>query len=160
MSDTQASMTAASSSGETSAVPFTTGDLDALERGLRREIELVRDAQRRSASGTPEERGRALQDAFDVNTIPRGAEAAGMPVERYRAIRESVGEVMTTLDFQGKIDGPQSVDTSHADAALRARLTRDPYATLPTASASALRARVDQLAPVWVEYVTLTAVGG
>jgi hypothetical protein len=144
-----------------SAAELTGETLDALERGLRRETQLVRDASARSSSATtPEERGRALQDGFPDRTIPIAAAEVGMSAPRYRAVRETVGRVLTALDFQGKIDGPMSVDTANADAALRARLTSDPFAELTPRSADALRARMDRLVPVWIEYVNLTAVGG
>lgn len=57
--DPRVAAASAQPDGETVAVAFTAADLEAFERGLRREIELVRDAQQRAASGTPEERGRA-----------------------------------------------------------------------------------------------------
>jgi hypothetical protein len=153
----------AASSSDTAppTAELTSETLDAFERGLRRETQLVRDASQRSSSATtPEERGRAIQDGFPDRTIPIAAAEAGMSTPRYRAVRETVDRVLTTLDFQGKIDGPLSVDTSNADAALRARLTSDPFAELSPRSAEALRARMDRLVPVWIEYVNLTAVGG
>lgn len=92
--------------------------------------------------------------------MPQGAEAAGLPVDRYRQVRDAVNEVFETLDFQGKIDGPLSMDMSRADAATKERLARDPFSDLSSGSAAALRARMDRLVPIWAEYVTLTAVAG
>jgi hypothetical protein len=40
------------------------------------------------------------------------------------------------------------------------RLAGDPFSNLCSGSAAALHARMDQLVPIWVEYVTLTAVTG
>jgi hypothetical protein len=93
-------------------------------------------------------------------TIAQGAEAAGLPVERYRSIRQTVVETFRTLDFQGKIDGPLSMDLSRADDATKQRLARDPFEALTPPSAAALRAHMDRLVPVWIEYVNLTAVAG
>lgn len=145
----------------TAADQLTAADLDALERGLRREVELVKDAQRRSGSAeNAQDRGRATMETFPEHTVPLAAQAVGVPADRYRSVRETVDRVFTTLDFQGKIDGPMSVDTARADAELRARLTSDPFAELGAASAAALRDRMDRLTPIWIEYKTLTAVGG
>ena len=151
----------AAADSSTGPAELTEDNLDAYERGLRREIEAVRTAQQRSGTATtPEERGAAIQASFDVATIPQGAEAAGLPVEEYREIRETVNEIFRTLDFQGKIDGPLSMDLSRADEATKQRLARDPFGDLSSSSAAALRARMDRLVPVWIDYVTLTAVAG
>ena len=87
-------------------------------------------------------------------------EASGLPLERYRLVRQTLSRLLTTLDFQGRIDGPQSVDTAHADAEMKARLASDPYAALDPVSAELLTARIDRIAPLWIQYVNLTVVGG
>ena len=143
------------------AVELTSDNLNVYERGLKKEIEAVRAAQQRArAAKTAEERGAAGQAAFEHATIPQGAEAAGLPVEQYRELREAVNGVFQTLDFQDKIDGPMSVDLTRADEATKARVARDAFADLPPESAAALRAQMDRLVPVWIEYINLTAVGG
>lgn len=140
---------------------FDIAEVDAFARGLARETELVREAQARArAAATAEERGDAMQAQWKEQTIPGGAEAAGMSVERYAAIREAITGTLQTLDFQGRIEGPMQLDTSRATPEMRRRLEADAYADLPAASASALRARLDRLAPIWATYVELTAVGG
>ena len=142
-------------------VSFTDTDLDKLERGLRKEIEAVKAAQVKASSATtPEARGEAIQAQWDTATIPQGAEASGLSADRYREIREAVDSVFTTLDFQGKIDGPLSIDLERADAATKARVSGDAFAPLPAGSASALRTRMDRLVPIWSEYKALVAVGG
>jgi hypothetical protein len=143
------------------AVELTSDKLNAYERGLKKEIEAVRAAQQRAgAAKTAEERGAAGQAAFEHATIPQGADAAGLPVEQYRELRAAVNGVFQTLDFQDKIDGPMSVDLTRADEATKARVARDAFADLPPESAAALRAQMDRLVPVWIEYINLTAVGG
>jgi len=142
-------------------VELTSDTLHAYERGLKKEIEAVRAARQRSGTATTaQERGQAIQASFEDATIPQGAAAAGLPVEEYRALRETVNGIFRTLDFQGQINGPLSMDLSRADAATKERLARDPFADLSSASAAALRAQRDRLVPVWIEYVTLTAVAG
>jgi hypothetical protein len=142
-------------------VALTTEKLEAFERGLKKEIEAVRSAHELSRNAkTAEERGKAIEASFEHVTIPQGASAAGMPVRDYGDLREVVNGIFQTLDFQGKIDGPLSIDLSRVDAATKERLSRDPLAELPPQSADALRAHMGRLVPVWIEYMTLTAVAG
>ena len=143
------------------AAELTPADLEAYAKGLARETELVRAAQERSrTAATPEARGEAQQAQWEDQTIPEGAKAAGLPVERYRAVRATVHRTFQWLDFQGKIDGPMQLDTANAAPDMKARLARDPFDELTPASRSALQAMMDRLVPPWIEYVKLTAVGG
>jgi hypothetical protein len=149
--------------GASGSVPIELGEaeLDAFERGFAREIELVRAAKKRGEeASSPEERGKAAQEEWEDSTAPRAAEAIGMAPERYRAIREVVTGVLETLDLQGKIDGPMEIDLSLAPPEMRARLEGDAFAGLSPSSAAALRARLDRLAPLWSEYMSLGAVAG
>ena len=43
---------------------------------------------------------------------------------------------------------------------MKARVAGDAFAGLPAESAAALRARMDRLVPVWIEYKKLVAVAG
>ena len=148
-------------SGRTAPAELTAADLNAWERGMKAEIAAVRAAGDRAASAsTPQERADAASAGWERATIPQGAETAGLAVDRYRQVRETVNEVFRTLDFQGKIDGPLSIDLSRVDPATKERLARDPFADLPGNSAAVLREQMDRLLPVWIEYVTLTAVAG
>ena len=153
---------AASTAPTTAASPsFTAADVDAYERGMKKEIEAVRAAQQQAGTAKDaQQRLAAIRAQWEDATVPLGAEAAGLSVDRYRQVRNAVNEVFKTLDFQGKIDGPLSMDMSRADAAMKERLARDAFSELSSESAAALRARMDQLVPIWVEYVTLTAVAG
>lgn len=168
-SDTGMTATPAESStgdaqtSEAAAAPLTltAADLDGFEKGIARETQLVKEAQERSRTATtPQARGEAIQAAFEDNTIAAAAPVTGLSPERYKLVRETLSAIMTTLDFQGKIDGPQSVDTALAGPAMKSRLSSDPYAALDPAGAEALKARLDRITPVWVEYITLTAVSG
>lgn len=160
--DSAAPAQAAGSSASTDApFAFTDADLTAYERGLRKEIELVLAAKARGDSAkTPQERGAAAQAAFETATAPEAAKAIGASLERYEATRRTVNRVFETLDFQGKIAGPMELDTANAAPELKQRLTSDPFAELAPASAAALRARLDALSPLWIEYMNLVAVGG
>jgi hypothetical protein len=140
---------------------LTADEMQAYERGLRREIEAVKAAHARTASAaTAAERGEAAQAAWETSTIPLGAAASGLPAGRYEQVRETVEEIFRTLDFQGKVDGPLSIDLERVDETTKARLARDPFDDLTPDSARTLRAHMDRLLPVWMEYVRLTAVAG
>jgi hypothetical protein len=161
--ETASATVVASSATANSDAPFafTDADLDAYEKGLRKEIELVHAAKARGDSAkTPAERGAASQDAFETTTAPAAAQAVGASLDRYQATRRTVNRVFETLDFQGKIAGPMELDTANAPPEMKQRLTSDPFADLAPASASALRARLDALSKVWIEYVNLVAVSG
>jgi hypothetical protein len=147
--------------GDSQGVAFSEADLDKFERGLRREIDAVKAAQEKAASAsTAQERGEAMQAQWDTATIPLGAEASGLSEARYRDVRNSVNQVLTTLDFQGKIDGPLSIDLERADEQTKSRVSGDAFAGLPPDAAMALRARMDRLVPLWSEYKKLVAVAG
>lgn len=151
----------ATPSSAASTVSLTAADLDGFEKGLAREIYLVKDGQERARRAmTAVERGNAIQSTFEENTMSKAASESGMPLERYRLVRQTLSRLLTTLDFQGKIDGPQSVDTARADAEMKARLASDPYSVLDPASAALLKGRMDRIAPLWIEYIDLTVVGG
>jgi hypothetical protein len=140
---------------------FTAEELDAFERGFAKEIELVRAARARAdAATTPDERGKAVQEQWEDSTAPGGAQAAGLTPERYREVRDNVTYVLETLDLQGKIDAPMEMDPSQATPAMRERMESDPFSRLPAESADALRARLDRLAALWSEYVSLGAMAG
>lgn len=156
----EATATAPAAAGD-APYAFTEADLDAWERGLAKEIELVRAAQARaSAAATPQARGEAMQAQWEDQTIPLAEQSLGAAGANYAATRRTVHRVLQTLDFQGKIDGPMQLDTTRVAPEQRARMTMDPYAELAPASAAALKARLDRVASRWIEYVKLTAVAG
>lgn len=136
-------------------------DLAGFEKGLARELELVRAASARNLNApTPEERAAAREAMLPDKTIAEAAAVTGLSPERYRVVRERLHGILRTLDFQGKIDGPMSMDTTRASPEMRQMLASDAYAALDPAGAAALKARIDRIVPVWAEYVNLTAVAG
>ena len=159
--ETEEAETAAAVSEAPQTVSLSAADLDGFEKGIAREIELVKEGQERARRAqTPVERGNAIQSTFEENTMSKAVEASGLSIERYRLVRQTLSRLLTTLDFQGRIDGPQSVDTTLADAEMRARLASDPYDALDSASAQLVKDRLSRIVPRWVEYVNLTVVGG
>ena len=160
-SATAAAEQPASDRAEAGPIDFSEADLDLYERAFVKEVELVRAAGERARNAaTPAERGEAMQAQWDDHSIPAASKAAGVPEERYRHTRGAVHEVFKTLDFQGKIDGPMSIDLSRVSGEMKAKLEKDPFDTLTPSAAAALRARMDRLVPVWIDYVRMTAVAG
>jgi hypothetical protein len=161
MAGTPAAASAPAAPTPAASIALTEADLDLYERGLKAEIDLVRAAQARASSATtPQARGEASQAQWKEQTMPAAARAIGADPVHYQQVREAVHSILETLDFQGKIEGPMQMDTSRATPEMRARLARDPLGELPPASAAALRARLDRLAPIFAQYVSTTAVGG
>ena len=128
---------------------FTAAEVDAFQRGLKDEIESLRTSQAGRFDPNAEEKA-----------IAAGAKTSALDAKRYRQLHDTILDILRTLDIQGKIEGPVSVDLNRVSAEQRKKLERDPFADLPAASASALRAKLGQLAPLWVAYINLTAVGG
>lgn len=144
-----------------SAVAFSDADLDAFIAGLGAETEILRTAQERLASAaTPQQRVDALQSASEGARIPEAARRAPLPLERYRAVRDVVVPVLETLDFQGKLEGPMTMDTTRVGESVRARLRGDAMASLSPQSRAALTARLPRIQPVWAEFAVLRAQGG
>jgi hypothetical protein len=93
---------------------FTAADLDAWERGMKKEIELFQAAQARGAAAkTPEERARAAQAGFETATAPEAAKAIGADPERYLKTRRSV-------DLRGRLEGTDGPRGSDLDRVHRA----------------------------------------
>lgn len=144
-----------------SPISLTAADVDGFVKGIKKETELVREGQERSRrAATSVERGNAIQSTFEENTMKNAVEASGLPLERYRLVRQTLSRLLTTLDFQGKIDGPQSVDTALANTEMKAQLASDPYSALDSGSAEIVKSKLSVIAPAWIEYITLTAVSG
>ncbi len=134
-------------------VTLTDENLDAYARALAKEAEIIRRPGRGahygvsiSAYGSDGESGEVL-------------EAAGMTVAEYLAVQDLVVPVFTTLNFQGKIGPPRTMDLDAAPP-WKERLESDPFDTLSPESAAALRRNMDKLVPPWSDIVALTAQHG
>jgi len=142
-------------------ISLSAADVDGFVKGITKETLLVREGQERARRATTSvERGNAIQSTFEENTMKGAVEASGLPMERYRMVRQTLSRLLTTLDFQGKIDGPQSVDTAMADSTMKARLASDPYSVLDPSSAELVKSKMTEITPVWIQYVNLTAKNG
>jgi hypothetical protein len=159
--DSAITLVSTQSSSSFEALAFTDADLEGLEKGLAAEAALVTAARERASNAkTPEERAEAAQGEWEEETIPDGALASGLPLERYISVRQTVNHVLETLNFQGKVNGPLKLDLEHASPEMKQRLRSDPFAELNPASAVALRAKMSGVVPVWVAYMRLVALNG
>ena len=60
-----------------------------------------------------------------IGTLTFAVGPAGLSEARYRQVRKSVNKVLQTLDFQGTIDGPLSIDLERASVGDRPIFTSD-----------------------------------
>lgn len=137
----------------TQATTLTDTNLQAYARALEKQAEIIRRPGRgthygvsMSAHGADGESGEVL-------------EAAGMSIDEYRMVNGMVQPVFTTLNFQGEIGPPRSINLEMAPD-WKEKLAGDPFDTLPPESAAALRRNMDTLVPVWSDVVGLTAQHG
>lgn len=144
-----AAAAAGDSAGARGAIELTPALLQAYAKGLRKEVEIIRRP------------GRGTHYGVKVSKFgeegPEVAAAAGLSIEEYQAVQEVVGRIFTTLNFQGKIGPPRSIDMAEADPVWKARLEGDPFDELSPSSARALRDHMDILVPPWSEIVGMTA---
>jgi|CXWL01.1.fsa_nt_gi hypothetical protein len=153
-----ASSAALAPAGRVAPVDFGHEELEAYEKGIVEETELVVAAEGKMASAaTAEARAAAAQAQWDAATIPVAAKEVGLSEGRYREIRGAINRAFENLDYQGKIDGPMEMETMLASPPLKARLTADPFGHLTPSAAAGLKGRLDRLTPLWIKYVRLTA---
>lgn len=140
---------------------FSEADLSSFITALGKETEILRMGQERQrTAATPQQRIDALQSTMEEARIPEAARAAGMPVDRYRSVRSTIMPILQTLDFQGKMKGPMTMDTTRVGEGMKARLRGDAMAGLPAASRSALTAALSRIEAIWGDYVALSTQGG
>ncbi|MBA3466084.1 MAG: hypothetical protein H0T21_01655 [Gemmatimonadaceae bacterium] len=147
--------------GVSPAVAFSGADLDAFITALRKETEILRAGQERQrTAATPQQRIDALQSTTEEVRIPEAARAAGLSVDRYRAIRATVMPVLETMDFQDRMKGPMTMDTTRVGEDVKARLRGDAMASLRPASRDALTSRLSRIEAIWGEFAALRTQGG
>lgn len=134
------------------AIELTPALLQAYAKGLRKELEIIR----RPGRGT--HYGVTISKYGEEG--PEVVAASGLSHEQYRAVRDVVDRIFTTLNFQGKIGPPRSMDLERADPAWRERLASDPFDELPPSSAQALRDHMHVLVPPWSGIIAMTAQNG
>ena len=153
-----------------SAQPFTLGvaDLDAYERGLQREIEILQLARERFASAADDEARLEILAEIQPRVLRQaGAEAAAVPEERYRTVTDTVSDVLGKLEMGDATRQmmPSEQDLAQMPPELRAQVEEnirqmraalgDPYEGLEADTAAALEARVDALRALRAEHAGL-----
>jgi hypothetical protein len=82
------------------AAPLTVADLDAYERGMQKEKQMVDELITKAKSATSDgDKLRLMTDAMEDQTMDDGAHAAGMPLERYRDLRNRMSEILSASSF-------------------------------------------------------------
>lgn len=151
--------------GNTADMPrlaaFSDADLNSFIIALGKETEILRAGQERQrTAATPQQRIDALQSTMEEARIPEAARAAGMSVDRYTVVRSTIMPILQTLDFQGKMKGPMTMDTTRVGEEAKTRLRGDAMGGLSAASRSALTAALSRIEAIWGEYVALSTQGG
>ena len=143
-----------SGNGAATRIELTDALLHGYAQGLRKEAEILRRP------------GRGRHYGVMISAVSGDAEsaevlaAAGMSAADYLAVRHSVDQVFNTLNFQGRIGPPRSINLALAGEEMKRRLAGDPFDELPPASAEALRRHLDALVPPWSDIVAMTAQHG
>ena len=133
---------------------LTDANLEAYARALQKQAEIIRRPGRGTHYGV---RISAYGEDDESREV---LEAAGMTASEYNAVDQLVEPVFTTLNFQGEIGPPRSINLDEASPEWRERLERDPFDDLAPESAAALRRHMDTLVPLWSDVVGLTAQHG
>lgn len=98
------------------AVTLTAGDFDVYERGLRKEIDLVRQVQAEYASAGPAEQAGVLLRALPEETMPTAAREAGVSLDHYRSVAgildEALGARAMSTMMTGMMAGMDTTDLS------------------------------------------------
>jgi hypothetical protein len=140
--------------------PLQVADIDAYVRGMRKEVELLQAEyhkieQARAANDSDAET--AALFAMTANGIDEaGAQAAGLLPARYGFVKNGIDEVQSKLDL---LEGFRKMEGN--SSALQAQIG-DPYASLGTDVAAALKARQAEAAALRAEALGLRvkAAGG
>lgn len=138
---------------EAQPAALTDANLEAYARALAKQAEIIRRPGRGTHYGVTVSIYDGEGESGDV------LEAAGMTVEEFHAVEGLVEPVFTTLNFQGEIGPPRSINLEEASPE-KEGLEGDPFTSLPPESAAALRRHMDTLVPLWSDIVGMTAQHG
>ena len=155
--DSAAAITTGAAAGGAVDAPMTIEDVDRYERGVRAEIDVARKAvdDRKRAKSSSDSLS-AQFAALEQNTVEAGARAAGVSVERYRAINGVMDRVLGARQMGAAMQKQaKAMDTTGLSAEDRARVREgmaqahaafgDPYKDLPPDVAAVVKRRADQL---------------
>jgi hypothetical protein len=141
-------------------------DLDAYQRGLQAEINVLKGVRARleSAQEARDEVAiaAAMQPVVTRQYEKNAAEAAGVDLKRYRALKKALGDRLVTAEYLDQLDqqaeqipttgisAKQRADQRKSLDDMRARIG-DPYAGLEPAVRDALKQRADALSRLRID---------
>lgn len=155
--DSAAAVSTGSAAGGAVDAPMTVEDVDRYERGVKAEIDAARKAvEDRKRARTSNDSLSAQFAALEQATVEAGARAAGVSVERYRALNGVMDRVLGARQMGAAMQKQaKQMDTTGLSAEDRARVREgmaqahaafaDPYKDLPPDVAAAVKQRADQL---------------
>jgi hypothetical protein len=163
--------TETASTAQTSAdTVLTPEDLDRYQRGVRRETELLRDAQQRKEEArTGSDSLEILASAQEWQLRPEAAKAAGVDEARWQRIQGQVDAILSRREMGSAMMAQMNgVDTASLPPEQRAQVREntkqaraafggDPFAKLTPETAEAFRARADELGRLRAEYLQALA---
>ncbi|HEX5581815.1 MAG TPA: hypothetical protein VFX39_09580 [Gemmatimonadaceae bacterium] len=121
---------------DTGAATLGEADLDAYERALAAEVEVLREAvAKRSAAKTQADSIDALFAATEMQSVPAAAERAGIDADRYRRLDDAFGRVLSARAMNPGMNAMMS-EMQNADTSF--------LATMPAAQADSMRARMKE----------------
>lgn len=171
---TDEAATAADDAAPAAPVALDVAALDALVLGVERENTMLNGVAERMPGAADDMAKLALMAEVEPAKLEsEGAGAAGMDVERYRALKDQLFTVVGMAEMRAMMEQQfASLDTTGMDEAtaaqakknaeeMRAQLS-DPYAGLEPATADAMRARQAELAELRARHIGLLfkAAGG
>lgn len=128
--------------------PLTTADIDRWQKGMAGELEAVRAASAKMKSAkTGEDTLSAMMAVQEMNTIPAGAQAAGVELQRYKVVRSNLSAAASYLAPElGGID-PAMLSPAQRDELKQMNETqlKQLESTVPAEVVEALRPRAAEL---------------
>ena len=80
---------------EAAAAPLTVADIDAYERGMQKEKQILEELVKKAENTTDDqEQLQLMTQAMENQTMDDGAQAAGMPLDRYKQLRQRMDVVL------------------------------------------------------------------
>lgn len=151
-----------------SAAGPTVADVAAYEQGLRREIEVLRDARDRLQQAEGDEQRLEILGEIQPHELRRhGAAAAGASEARYNQITSAINDVLAKREMgaASRQMMPSPADLESMSPEQRAQVEDnlrqmqaawgDPYEGLEPATAEAVEQRADELARLRAEHIGL-----
>lgn len=131
--------------------PLAEADIDAYERGLAAEVQLLREAiEKQRAAKTGEDTLSAIMSATDMVTVPAAAQKAGLDASRYRTLDNTLGRAIgARIQNPGMLAAMAKPDTSYL---------KDLPADQAEQQRTQLRANQEEMQKAWGDSATYAGV--